>query len=132
MRTMGNRHAAAAPPAAAGATEPVSWQHDSVPTGEQLTLAAAVFAQLADPTRLHILWMLTYGPADVTTLAANVTVSRTSVSQHLAKLRHSGLVTTQRQGRHIHYRLRGGHLTRVVREAINHADHEITGEPHHR
>ncbi|UPK75542.1 metalloregulator ArsR/SmtB family transcription factor [Nocardioidaceae bacterium SCSIO 66511] len=110
----------------------VSWQHDRPPSPDQLALAAEVFAQLADPTRLHILWMLTYDSADVTTLAEQVTTSRTSVSQHLAKLRHSGLIEANRQGRRMIYSLRGGHLTRLVREAINHADHEVSGEPHHR
>jgi hypothetical protein len=29
------------------------------------------------------------------------------------------------------YRIRDGHVARLVREGLNHADHRITGEPAH-
>ncbi|MEU6187632.1 metalloregulator ArsR/SmtB family transcription factor [Nocardia sp. NPDC047038] len=86
---------------------------------------------LSDPTRLHILWILADGEADVTALTEAVGASRTAVSQHLAKLRFTGLVDTRREGRRIIYRVRDGHLTRLVREGLNLADHIVTGEPPH-
>jgi hypothetical protein len=40
-------------------------------------------------------------------------------------------VETRREGRHIHYSLRDGHLRRLVMEALSHADHRVSGkEPH--
>lgn len=86
---------------------------------------------LAEPTRLHLLWQLVQGPQTVTELTAGVGVPRTVVSQHLAKLRLSGLVDTRKDGRHVIYSLHDGHLVRLIRETINHADHRITGEPTH-
>ncbi|SDP84884.1 ArsR family transcriptional regulator [Arthrobacter sp. ok909] len=53
------------------------------------------------------------------------------VSQHLAKLGLGGLVDTRKDGRHVIYSLHDGHLVRLIRETINHADHRITGEPAH-
>jgi len=53
------------------------------------------------------------------------------VSQHLAKLRLGGLVQTRRVGRSVIYRVDDGHLTRLVFESLNHADHQMTGEPAH-
>jgi DNA-binding transcriptional ArsR family regulator len=53
------------------------------------------------------------------------------VSQHLAKLRLSGLVDTRKDGRHVIYSLHDGHLIRLIQETINHADHRVTGEPVH-
>jgi DNA-binding transcriptional ArsR family regulator len=55
----------------------------------------------------------------------------TSVSQHLAKLRFARLVDTRKDGRRVFYRLRDGHLGRLVQEGLNHADHRVTGEPPH-
>uniref|UniRef100_UPI000AD4B0E4 hypothetical protein n=1 Tax=Nocardia vaccinii TaxID=1822 RepID=UPI000AD4B0E4 len=55
-------------------------------------------------------------------------ISRTlHLSQHLAKLRFTGMVDTRREGRRMIYRIRDGHLARLVREGLNHADHVITG-----
>ncbi|MFX1821310.1 hypothetical protein PV768_16135 [Pseudarthrobacter sp. CC4] len=59
-------------------------------------------------------------------------VPRTVISQHLAKLRLSGLDDTRKNGRHIIYSLRDGHLIRLITEVINHADHMVTGEARHR
>ena len=86
---------------------------------------------LAEPTRLHLLWQLADGPRAVTELTAASTAPRTVVSQHLAKLRLSGLVDTRKDGRHVIYSLHDGHLIRLIRETINHADHQLTGEPTH-
>jgi DNA-binding transcriptional ArsR family regulator len=86
---------------------------------------------LSDRTRLHLLWLLTQGEADVTALAEATGGSRTSISQHLAKLRFARMVETRKEGRRVYYRLRDGHLSRLVQEGLNHADHRVTGEPSH-
>jgi DNA-binding transcriptional ArsR family regulator len=101
------------------------------PSGEQFTTAASVFALLADPTRLHLLWVLAQGEADVTALAEQTGAARTAVSQHLAKLRLAGLVQPRREGRRAVYSLTDGHLRRLVVEALSRADHQVTGEPWH-
>nr|WP_026129447.1 MULTISPECIES: metalloregulator ArsR/SmtB family transcription factor [Nocardiopsis] len=105
--------------------------HEDAPQGEQLSVAASVFQMLAEPTRLHLLWTLARGDADVTTLSQHTDASRTSISQHLAKLRLAGLVVSRRESRHIVYSMPDGHLRRLVQEALNYADHQVTGEPPH-
>lgn len=69
----------------------------------------AALAQLghaiSDPTRAAILLALRHGshcPAD---LAAELDVSRQSMSNHLTCLRDCGLVIAERRGRHAHYQL---------------------------
>lgn len=101
------------------------------PDQPRLDAASDVFRMLAEPTRLHVLWLLARGESDVAELTSATGASRTSISQHLAKLRFAGLVSTRRDGRHIIYRLTDGHLTRLVQEGLNHADHRVTGEPPH-
>ncbi|WP_425351804.1 ArsR/SmtB family transcription factor [Paeniglutamicibacter terrestris] len=113
------------------ATEPPSLVHEVEPGPELLDAAAATLRMLAEPTRLHLLWQLANGPKTVSELTAAAGVPRTVASQHLAKLRHSGLVDTRKDGRNVIYSLRDGHLVRLIRETINHADHQMTGEPTH-
>ncbi|RCV52057.1 ArsR/SmtB family transcription factor [Marinitenerispora sediminis] len=112
-------------------TAPASLSHEGPPGPEQLAVAASVFRLLSDPTRLHLLWTLAHGEVDVTTLTEASGASRTAVSQHLAKLRLAGLVEARKESRRSVYRLRDGHLRRLVLEALNHADHTVTGEPPH-
>jgi DNA-binding transcriptional ArsR family regulator len=105
--------------------------HPVTPGPELLETAAGTLRMLAEPTRLHLLWQLSSGPKTVTELTRIAGVPRTVVSQHLAKLRLSGLVDTRKDGRNVIYSLHDGHLVRIIRETLNHADHRITGEPTH-
>lgn len=113
------------------APEKPSLVHPVTPGPELLETAAATLRMLAEPTRLDLLWQLSQGPKTVTELTAAASVPRTVVSQHLAKLRLSGLVDSRKDGRHVIYSLHDGHLVRLIRETVNHADHRITGEPSH-
>lgn len=76
------------------------WQQ---PSGATVLAAAESFRMLADPTGLAMLWRLCGAEYDVTTLARAVGVARPAVSQHLAKLRMTGLVATRREGRRVIY-----------------------------
>jgi len=84
---------------------------------------------LAEPTRLRLLWLVSQREQSVSELAARVGAARPAVSQHLAKLRLAGLVRERRQGRRVFYTARGGHVRRLVVEALAAADHHLTGIP---
>jgi DNA-binding transcriptional ArsR family regulator len=99
--------------------------------GNRLSVAVEVLGLLADRTRLALLRRLGEGEADVTTLTEASGATRTSVSQHLARLRLAGLVSTRKEGRRVVYRLGHGHLRRLVDEALNVADHRIGHLPPH-
>jgi DNA-binding transcriptional ArsR family regulator len=101
------------------------------PTSAQVQAAIEAFRMLSDATRLRLMWRLSHGEYDVGTLAAEIGVARPSVSQHLAKLRLSGLVETRRDGRRVLYRARDSHVRAVIDEALFHADHEVSGIPRH-
>lgn len=66
---------------------------------ELLQDAASMFAMLATPVRVHILWLLAHGGQDVGTLAENTGQSLATVSHHLGKLKLAGLVRDQRDGK---------------------------------
>ncbi|GAB3475362.1 ArsR/SmtB family transcription factor [Nocardiopsis coralliicola] len=98
---------------------------------EQYGAAAEILGLLADPTRLHLLRLLG-DEQDVTELTAQVEASRSSVSQHLGRLRLAGLVTARKDGRRMLYRITSDHLARLVDEALGYAYHAVHGVPHHR
>ena len=102
-----------------------------LPGEAQLRVAATGFALLADPSRLGVLWVLAHGDADVSTLAEVTGVRPSAVSQHLAKLRLAGLVLATRDGRRQIYSVPGGHVRRLVLEALEQAEHQVTGLPDH-
>ena len=80
--------------------------------------AAVALGMLADATRLRLMAQLMAGERDVTTLTSAVGASRPAVSQHLAKLRLSGLVAVRRQGRRSLYAIADEHVRRLVTEAM--------------
>jgi len=63
------------------------------------------FQALADPSRRAIFVSLTRGEASVKDLTARFDISQPAVSQHLATLRHAGLVHGRREGRSVYYRV---------------------------
>jgi len=103
----------------------------SMPSEPQVTAAVTALRMLADPTRLRLLWLLREGEYDVGTLATAVGAARPAVSQHLGKLLLAGLVASRRDGRRVLYRARGGHVRRLVTEALFAADHHLSGAPEH-
>lgn len=66
-----------------------------------------VFLALADPTRWRLFRLLGEQPGlTATGLAAQVPVSRQAVVKHLTVLHGAGLVTRQRRGRDVVFRVR--------------------------
>ncbi|MFH8771960.1 ArsR/SmtB family transcription factor [Streptomyces sp. NPDC017958] len=66
--------------------------------------AVAVLKAVADPSRYRLLWALSGGELPVSELARILGAHVAATSQHLAKLRSAGLVTTRREGTRIYYR----------------------------
>jgi DNA-binding transcriptional ArsR family regulator len=97
----------------------------------QVGTAVGVLAMLAEPTRLRLLWALREGELGVSALAGAAGCTPTAASQHLSKLRMSGLVDQRADGRARLYRLRGAHLRRLLDEVAAHTDHTLQGIPPH-
>jgi ArsR family transcriptional regulator len=77
---------------------------------------SALFAALADRTRLRLLHLLGPGERCVCDLVDGVEAPQPTVSRHLAALRRAGLVRARRDGLWMHYRIEEGAeelLTRV-------------------
>jgi rhodanese-related sulfurtransferase/biotin operon repressor len=67
------------------------------------------FAQVAkafgNPQRLELVEHLAQGPRSVEALAAKLALPVANVSQHLQAMRRAGLVTSERDGKFVNYRL---------------------------
>jgi len=67
------------------------------------------FAQVAkafgNPQRLELVEHLAQGPRSVDALAAKLSLPIANVSQHLQAMRRAGLVTSERDGKFVNYRL---------------------------
>ncbi|MCD0449145.1 metalloregulator ArsR/SmtB family transcription factor [Actinocorallia sp. API 0066] len=102
---------------------PASGSHQHKTGEARFGAAAELLALLADRTRLRILYELTSGEADVTSLAEVCGAARPAVSQHLARLRLAGLVTTRKDGRRVIYALKHTHLHHLITQSLALADH---------
>ena len=67
--------------------------------------ATSLLKALANEKRLQVLCLLLAGERSVGDLEAQVGLSQSALSQHLARLRADGLVATRRQAQTIHYRM---------------------------
>jgi DNA-binding transcriptional ArsR family regulator len=67
--------------------------------------AAELLKLLANDQRLIILCRLNDAEMSVSELGEYVSLAQSALSQHLAKLRAHGLVSTRRDGQNVYYRL---------------------------
>lgn len=68
-------------------------------------LQSEVCKTLASPKRLEILNALKGGEKTVSELVEILGVPKANVSQHLAVMRHKGILVSRRDGVNIHYRV---------------------------
>jgi DNA-binding transcriptional ArsR family regulator len=76
--------------------------------------AAELLKALANEQRLMILCHLVQGPLSVGELNERVALSQSALSQHLAILRESGIVRTERAAQSITYSLLPGVAMRLI------------------
>ena len=75
---------------------------------------AEMLKMLANEQRLLLLCRLTQGECSVSELIDVCALSQSSVSQHLAKLRLSGIVNTRRDGTTIYYQLADSNVEMLI------------------
>ncbi|GAA3784642.1 hypothetical protein GCM10022403_019140 [Streptomyces coacervatus] len=75
---------------------------------------AELFRMLGHPVRIQVLELLQGGPKPVRDLLAAIEIESSSLSQQLAVLRRSGIVTATRDGSRVVYALAGGDVTELM------------------
>ena len=76
--------------------------------------AAKLMSMMSAPHRLEILCILSEGEQSVLKLADRLKVSQPGISQHLKKLKDTGLVEARRDGQTIYYRLKGAEAAAIL------------------
>jgi DNA-binding transcriptional ArsR family regulator len=76
--------------------------------------AAVLLRALGNEQRLSILCCLLDGPLSVGQLKEQVDLSQSALSQHLAVLRESDLVLTEKQSQTVYYSLPAGPARKVL------------------
>lgn len=109
---------------------------DEASRSERYRLHAEICKVLTDPKRLMLIDALRPRERSVGELADVAGLSLANASQHLAVLRHAGLVETRRLGTSIHYRLSEPDLVvacdvieRIVRRRLELPTRASAGHP---
>lgn len=77
--------------------------------------ASALLKTLGHPGRLMILCNLAEGERSVGDLAAELEISQSALSQHLARMRSEGLVETRRDSQNIYYSVTDGEIRALIK-----------------
>ena|ERR1700736_3841936 len=88
---------------------------------QAIELIDHVRGALCEPTRAQIVRLLSTGPLSVGELAATLDRSKSATSQHLRVLRETGVVTANRRGRAIVYRLRESPMVDATVQVLDRA-----------
>ena len=86
----------------------------TMPPAQAVDAAAEQLRILSDPTRLKLLWAMAQGETSVACLAEVAGATPTAASQHLAKLRMTGLVKVRREGTFMFYTLEDENIAKLL------------------
>ena len=96
--------------------------HEHTPhPAEVVAGAARMCAAMGDPLRLALLELLWDGPHCVSELAEETGDSMPAISQRLKILFNAKLITRQREGKHVFYRLADDHIRELLDQLFQHA-----------
>ena len=77
-----------------------------------------IFAQMADPSRMRIFWMLCHCEECVQDIAIMVNMSSPAVSHHLKNLKDAGLIESRRNGKEVFYKATDSNTAKSLHLAI--------------
>jgi DNA-binding transcriptional ArsR family regulator len=88
---------------------------------KQAQRAAMLLKMIGDPTRLHIVLMLSVGEHHVGELRETLNQSQPATSHHLSLLRHGSIIAPRRQGQKNYYALTGAgeRLVSIVKTVLD-------------
>jgi DNA-binding transcriptional ArsR family regulator len=81
-----------------------------LPDLENCTRVAGILKSMAHPQRLFILCSLHEKECTVSELEGLTDASQPSISQHLQRMRHEGLVDSRREGNFVYYCIKDEHV----------------------
>ena len=97
-----------------GAGAPARFEIDAEAMRRNADAAARLLKTLANDQRLRVLCFLFDQELSVGEINERVELSQSALSQHLAKLRAEGIVTTRRDAQTIYYSLADGAVRQII------------------
>lgn len=76
--------------------------------------ASDMMKLLGHPHRLMILCELNLGERSVSELSEKINIGQSPLSQHLARMRHEGVVSTRRNAQTVYYSLTEGAASQLI------------------
>lgn len=94
----------------------------TVPEKETMDHIARLFKGFADPTRVHILYLLaSHQELCVTDISDVVQVSQSAISHQLQLLKQMHLIKYRREGKNMIYSLADDHVQTILKMGLEHA-----------
>ena len=93
---------------------------EHMPSVDQFQIAADLFKQLGDGSRIRIFWLLCHCEECVMNLSAMVEMSSPAVSHHLRQLKAGGLIVSRREGKEVYYRAADTETAQSLHHMIEH------------
>ena len=81
---------------------------------ENASRASDLMKLLGHPHRLMILCELNQGECSVGELSERIGIAQSPLSQHLARMRHEGVVSSRREAQTVYYSLAGSEISAVI------------------
>ena len=91
---------------------------EHMPSVDQFQIAADLFKQLGDGSRIRIFWLLCHCEECVINLSSMVEMSSPAVSHHLKQLKSAGLILSRREGKEVYYRAADTAQARLLHHMI--------------
>ena len=92
----------------------------AIPEKEIIDFIGERFKGFADPTRVHILYLLAEGEQCVTDIAEKVELSQSAISHQLRILKQMQLIKFRREGKNILYSLADDHVKTILEMGLEH------------
>ena len=92
----------------------------SIPNSDTMLSIAELFKGFANPTRVHILYLLLKGEQCVTELSEAVGISQSAISHQLGLLKQMHLIKYRREGKNLWYSLADDHVRTILEMGLEH------------
>ena len=103
---------------------------EAMPDAVAVKALAAFFSIAGDPTRCKILFALKETPLCVCDLANVLSMTKSSVSHQLNKMKTAGVVKCQRRGKQVFYSPDDDHVLQILDISMTHIKHKGEGRSH--
>lgn len=98
-----------------------------MPNKEIFNNLANFYKLIGDPTRCKILFAIDQHEMCVCDLANTLSMTKSSISHQLSKLRSMGIVKSRKVAKEVYYTLDDEHVGKVFEIGLDHINHKKTG-----